>query len=100
MMKYLVWGNQWIGYDDLETITMKKAWASSHCFGGTMLWSIDLYSGSGSGDTPDGNVSCSSDPGGTSGQSGSSSGGQGCGGLIYIDPSLFFHPFSCLPQQP
>ncbi|KUJ07443.1 uncharacterized protein LY89DRAFT_725922 [Mollisia scopiformis] len=24
MMKYLVWSNQWLGYDDLETIAMKK----------------------------------------------------------------------------
>lgn len=87
MMKYLVWSNQWIGYDDLDTIAMKKSWASSHCFGGTMIWSIDLFSGSGSGDTPDGTVSCSSDPGGTSGQSGSSSGG--CGGIVYIDPSIW-----------
>lgn len=24
MMKQLTWGNQWIGYDDFETIAMKK----------------------------------------------------------------------------
>ncbi|CAJ2504363.1 Uu.00g117570.m01.CDS01 [Anthostomella pinea] len=66
---------------------MKKAWASSKCFGGTMIWSVDLYSGSGSGDTPDGNSSCSSDPGGSGGQSGSSE--SGCGGLVYIDPSIW-----------
>ncbi|OTA65820.1 glycoside hydrolase family 18 protein, partial [Hypoxylon sp. EC38] len=52
MMKYLVWSDQWVGYDDSETIAMKKSWASSHCLGGTMIWSIDLYSGSGSGNTP------------------------------------------------
>lgn len=98
MMKYLVWGNQWIGYDDMETIAMKRAWASSHCFGGTMIWSVDLYSGSGSGDTPDGSVECSTDPGGSSGQEGASSGG--CGGLVYIDPSVWTEEepeISCLP---
>ncbi|KAI1373409.1 hypothetical protein F4677DRAFT_448485 [Hypoxylon crocopeplum] len=87
MMKYLVWSDQWIGYDDLETIAMKKSWASSRCFGGTMIWSVDLYSGSGSGNIPDGNSSCSSDPGSGGGQSGASEGG--CGGLVYIDPSIW-----------
>jgi hypothetical protein len=98
MMKYLVWSDQWLGYDDLETISMKKTWASEHCFGGTMIWSIDLYSGSGSGNTPDGTSSCSSDPGGTAGQSGSSE--SGCGGIVYIDPSIWDEPnpeISCEP---
>ncbi|KAH6638816.1 glycoside hydrolase superfamily, partial [Boeremia exigua] len=54
MMMELKWGNQWIGYDNLDTIAMKKTWASQHCFGGTMIWSVDFYSGSGSGNTPDG----------------------------------------------
>ncbi|KAI1097516.1 glycosyl hydrolases family 18-domain-containing protein [Jackrogersella minutella] len=87
MMKYLVWSDQWIGYDDLDTIAMKKEWANSHCFGGTMIWSIDLYSGSGSGNTPDGNSTCGSDPGGGGGQGGASE--SGCGGLVYIDPSIW-----------
>ncbi|KAI1157988.1 glycoside hydrolase superfamily [Nemania serpens] len=98
MMKYLVWSDQWIGYDDLETIAMKKAWANSHCFGGTMIWSIDLFSGLGSGDTPDGNVTCSSDPGGSGGQSGSSE--SGCGGLVYIDPSIWDEPNPVISCQP
>lgn len=45
MMKALVWGDQWIGYDDAETIAMKKAWADGQCFGGTMVWSIDFQAG-------------------------------------------------------
>ena len=88
MMKQLTWSNQWIGYDDLETIEMKKEWASGHCFGGTMVWSIDLYSGIGSGDTPDG--SGSSDPGSPgsgSGQSGSSDGDSSA--VVYIDPIIW-----------
>ena len=88
MMKQLTWSNQWIGYDDLETIGMKKEWASGHCFGGTMIWSIDLYSGTGSGDTPDG--SGSSDPGSPgsgSGQSGSSDGDSSA--VVYIDPIIW-----------
>ncbi|KAF2795231.1 glycoside hydrolase family 18 protein [Melanomma pulvis-pyrius CBS 109.77] len=85
MMKQLAWGNQWIGYDDMETIAMKKQWASQHCFGGTMIWSVDFYSGSGSGDVPDG---------GGSDNPGSPGGGQNGGGsgVIYIDPSIWDEP--------
>ncbi|KAI9661784.1 MAG: hypothetical protein M1821_009023 [Bathelium mastoideum] len=115
MMKYLVWSNQWIGYDDLETIAMKKAWASGHCSGGTMIWSIDLYSGLGSGSTPDGGGSSgSTDPGAGGGQGGGDQGGGGQGGggqgdggqgsgqgagggsgndnVVYIDPSIWTEP--------
>ncbi|KAL8907179.1 MAG: hypothetical protein Q9171_005970 [Xanthocarpia ochracea] len=54
MIKQITWDDQWIGYDDEETIAMKKNWASSYCFGGTMIWSIDFKSGSGSNsDNPD-----------------------------------------------
>jgi len=47
MMKQITWADQWIGYDDPETIAMKKEWASGYCFGGTMAWSIDFASGFG-----------------------------------------------------
>ncbi|KAH8797670.1 bacteriodes thetaiotaomicron symbiotic chitinase [Xylogone sp. PMI_703] len=57
-MKQITWDNQWMGYDDSETIALKKQFADRTCFGGTMIWSIDYYSGIGdlltriSGDTP------------------------------------------------
>lgn len=51
MMKQITWDDQWIGYDDADTIKLKKAWANGQCFGGTMIWSVD-FNGSGSGDTP------------------------------------------------
>jgi chitinase len=47
MMKQITWGDQWIGYDDHETIALKTAWADGLCFGGTMLWSVDFNSGVG-----------------------------------------------------
>ena len=47
MMKQITWDNQWIGYDDEETVAMKKQWASRLCFGGTMVWSVDFNSGGG-----------------------------------------------------
>jgi hypothetical protein len=52
MMKQITWDDQWIGYDDADTIKLKKAWADGQCFGGTMIWSVDFNSGSGSGDAP------------------------------------------------
>ncbi|XPS72969.1 Chitinase [Ascochyta lentis] len=85
MMMELKWGNQWIGYDNMETIAMKKQWANQHCFGGTMVWSVDFYSGSGSGDIPDGGGSDNPEsPGG--GQNG------GGGSVVYIDPSIYNKP--------
>lgn len=36
MMKQITWADQWIGYDDDETIALKKAWADGQCFGGKM----------------------------------------------------------------
>ena len=46
-MKQITWDDQWIGYDDAETVAMKKKWASGYCFGGTMVWSVDFDSGTG-----------------------------------------------------
>ncbi|KAI0129633.1 glycoside hydrolase superfamily [Xylariales sp. AK1849] len=36
-MKVFLWDDQWIGYDDDETIQMKKKWADQYCFEGTMV---------------------------------------------------------------
>ena len=47
MMKQITWEDQWIGYDDSETVAMKKTWASAYCFGGTMIWSVDFDTGNG-----------------------------------------------------
>ncbi|KAK2017074.1 hypothetical protein LZ32DRAFT_600707 [Colletotrichum eremochloae] len=52
MMKQTAWDGQWIGYDDADTVKEKKAWADNQCFGGTMAWSVDFNSGSGSGLEP------------------------------------------------
>jgi hypothetical protein len=47
MIKQITWDDQWIGYDDNETIALKTAWADSLCLGGTQIWSVDLNPGSG-----------------------------------------------------
>ena len=47
MSKQITWDDQWIGYDDDETMAMKINWAAQNCFGGTMIWSLDLDSGEG-----------------------------------------------------
>ncbi|KAI1269774.1 glycoside hydrolase superfamily [Xylariaceae sp. FL1019] len=71
MVKQLVFEDQWIGYDDDETIAMKKSWADGLCFGGTMVWSIDFDSSTaGSGDEP---------PTTTDGTCGVQAGGVICG---------------------
>ena len=47
MIKQIAWDDQWIGYDDQETITLKEKWGDEHCLGGTAIWSIDFDSGAG-----------------------------------------------------
>ncbi|KAK9419930.1 hypothetical protein SUNI508_06936 [Seiridium unicorne] len=76
MMKELVWGDQWIGYDDDETHALKRKFANNLCFGGTMAWSVDFYSGTGDSDSP---------PVSTDGQCGSSNGGTVCEGSGFGD---------------
>lgn len=53
-----------------------------------MIWSVDLYSGSGSGDTPDGGGSAN--PGSPSSGGGQGGGTEGDGdAIVYIDPSIW-----------
>ncbi|KAJ6257663.1 hypothetical protein Dda_7450 [Drechslerella dactyloides] len=45
-VKYMTWDDQWISYDDAESIAFKKHWARERCIGGLMIWALDQ-------DTPD-----------------------------------------------
>ncbi|KAH4924798.1 hypothetical protein HBI70_096700 [Parastagonospora nodorum] len=38
--KVATWGNQWVAYDDEETLTMKSEYAQTLCLGGLMVWAI------------------------------------------------------------
>ena len=42
MFKQITFDDQWIAYDDAETVALKKGWGNDYCFGGTMLWTTDL----------------------------------------------------------
>lgn len=111
-IKQITWDDQWIGYDDSDTIAAKIQTANSLCMGGTMIWSIDFDSGSGSGDVPDdiigahntstfsgGGDNPGSGSGGNAG-SGSSGGGGSGSGLVYVDPTIWTdaHPLvACEP---
>ncbi|KAL8767216.1 MAG: hypothetical protein Q9209_006221 [Squamulea sp. 1 TL-2023] len=44
--------DQWIGFDNPETMALKPNRAAENCLGGTMLWSVDMNSGEGSGPGP------------------------------------------------
>lgn len=44
-MKELVWDDQWVGYDDEETVELKRKFANNYCFGGLMAWSVDFEPG-------------------------------------------------------
>ena len=42
-IKYLTWdSDQWVSYDDEETLKMKRAYVNKLCLGGTMVWALDL----------------------------------------------------------
>lgn len=41
-VKYMTYNkSQWIGYDDEETIGLKRSHANDRCLGGTMVWAMD-----------------------------------------------------------
>ncbi|KAK5991256.1 Chitinase-3-like protein 1 [Cladobotryum mycophilum] len=45
-VKTVTWdGNQWVGYDDAQTLKLKLDYANSRCLAGTMIWSIDMDDG-------------------------------------------------------
>ncbi|KAL8951475.1 MAG: hypothetical protein Q9222_002552 [Ikaeria aurantiellina] len=103
-VKQITWDDQWIGYDDDETINAKVQAANSLCMGGTMIWSIDFDSGSGSGDVPDGiiaadgnNTSSGDSSSGGGNNLGSGSGGNSGGGhsgasgsgLVYVNETMW-----------
>lgn len=39
-VKVATWGDQWVSYDDEETLKMKSEFAQSRCLGGLMAWAI------------------------------------------------------------
>ena len=41
-------GNQWVSYDDADTLKTKVDYANRHCLGGTMVWAVDLDDAEGS----------------------------------------------------
>ncbi|KAL8833094.1 MAG: hypothetical protein Q9170_004503 [Blastenia crenularia] len=109
-VKQVTWDDQWIGYDDNDTYAAKIQAANSLCIGGTMIWSIDFDSGSGSGDLPDGDTSANStntssgggnNPGsGSGGNSGSSYGGGPGSGLVYVNASIWTDQQPVVACQP
>jgi len=41
-VKWITWdSNQWVSYDDEETLVQKGEFANSRCLGGLMIWAID-----------------------------------------------------------
>ncbi|KAK4494774.1 hypothetical protein PRZ48_014130 [Zasmidium cellare] len=51
-MVQITWDDQWMGFDDEASLLEKIDYANGHCFGGTMTWSVDLDSGTGTSETP------------------------------------------------
>jgi len=39
---YAFSGNQWVGYDDVDSVAIKTQWAKQRGLGGIMVWSFDL----------------------------------------------------------
>ena len=40
-VKVISWDDQWISYDDKDTLRLKMELANNRCLGGTALWAID-----------------------------------------------------------
>lgn len=41
MSPYMFRGNQWVGYDNAESIRIKTRYAVDNGLGGVMLWAVD-----------------------------------------------------------
>lgn len=41
MVPYAVKNNQWVGYDDIESVTIKLNYILHHDLGGAMFWSLE-----------------------------------------------------------
>jgi len=39
-VKFITWDNQWVGFDDEDTLKMKCDFARSQCLGGVMVWAV------------------------------------------------------------
>jgi hypothetical protein len=39
-VKVAAWGDQWVAYDDKDTLKLKSEYAQSRCLGGVMVWAI------------------------------------------------------------
>ncbi|KAK1758816.1 glycoside hydrolase superfamily [Echria macrotheca] len=45
-VKIVTWGgNQWVSWDDAQTLKIKQDFANQRCLGGTFVWAIDLDDG-------------------------------------------------------
>lgn len=45
-VKMVTWdGDQWVSWDDAQTLKLKIDYANQRCLGGTMVWAIDLDDG-------------------------------------------------------
>ncbi len=51
----ITWDNQWVSYDDEDTLQQKHDFASSRCLGGTMVWAMDQISQNGTDGSQNGN---------------------------------------------
>ncbi|KAK6337057.1 hypothetical protein TWF718_009843 [Orbilia javanica] len=40
-VKYMSWDDQWVSFDDAESMAFKRHWAASKCLGGLMIWALD-----------------------------------------------------------
>lgn len=39
---YVVTGDQWVGYDDVDSLAIKVRWVKQNGFAGVMVWALDL----------------------------------------------------------
>lgn len=45
-VKIVTWDtDQWVSWDDAQTLKLKQDYANERCLGGTMVWAIDLDDG-------------------------------------------------------
>ncbi|KAI1370938.1 hypothetical protein F4677DRAFT_457496 [Hypoxylon crocopeplum] len=91
--KMVTWdSNQWVSYDDADTLALKMEYANSECLGGTMVWAVSL--------DIDGSAAAALSGKPVGGLFPGSDGSTGNNGDVFFPPSIWQTPDSPIQCQP
>ncbi|KAK3317504.1 hypothetical protein B0T19DRAFT_469185 [Cercophora scortea] len=92
-VKIVTWdSNQWVSFDDAETLAVKLQYANNECLGGTMVWAVSL--------DMDGSAAAALTGTSSGGLFPGSDGSTGNSGDVFVPPSIWTNPSPVQCQPP